>query len=180
MRKAFFTGLVCLAVAPSLYAQTKEYRDRRFGVSVSLPVGWKWTGPKRWGDQESTTIFKEPRTHPELKLYVKLLRTPENLSPEEMEKKLLSEAEYKVGQRRHEGLKDYRLRERTYQRSLVRGLPALSWACELTHRGENMVEYLTRIRNVKSNALFFAFLPAGELEDFKKRVDPVIDRSEIP
>ena len=43
-----------------------------------------------------------------------------------------------------------------------------------------MVEYLTRIRNVKSNALFFAFLPAGELEDFKKRVDPVIDRSEIP
>jgi hypothetical protein len=107
VRKAFFTGLVCLAVAPSLYAQTKEYRDRRFGVSVSLPVGWKWTGPKRWGDQESTTIFKEPRTHPELKLYVKLLRTPENLSPEEMEKKLLSEAEYKVGPasaRRTQGL----------------------------------------------------------------------------
>jgi hypothetical protein len=42
-----------------------------------------------------------------------------------------------------------------------------------------MVEYLTRVRSEKTNALFYARVPAGQLEDFKMRVDPIIETLQI-
>jgi len=180
VKHALLIGLIYLAAVQAVDAQAKQYRDNKFGVSVSFPAGWKWSKTKRWGDHESTVVFKDPKGDRELKLYVKLLKSAENLSPEDMDKKLMSEAEYKVVQRKRQGLSDYRIRPGTYQRRIVHHAPALSWVSEFTDDGEYMVEYLTRIRSVNSNALFFAFIPADELEDFRKRVDPIIESLGIP
>ena len=178
--KAILAALVWLVLIQALDAQTKQYRDRKYGFSVTLPAGWKRSGPKRWGEQENTLALNEAKTSLQLKLYVKILKSPEHLSTDEMDRKPVREAEYKVQQRRREGFEDYRVREGTYLRHTVGSCPALSWVSEFTHDGEDMVEYLTRIRCENSNALFFAFLPTSELEGFRQRVSPIVESLQIP
>jgi hypothetical protein len=45
--KIRLVSFLCLAAASAAYSQTSEYLDREDGVSLSLPPGWRWTGPER-------------------------------------------------------------------------------------------------------------------------------------
>ena len=176
--KVFFVGL-CVVFAGTAYSQV-EYHDEQSGVSLSLLLGWTWTGPKPMEGQESILILKEPGTAPRLHLYIKILDTTEEVMPaQKMNHRLLKQAEAKVRQRTSEGYENYRLRENSCILKSINGRSALSWVDDYTVRGNHMVEYLTRVRSEKTNALFFARLPAGQLEDFKTRVDPIIETLQI-
>ena len=82
-------------------------------------------------------------------------------------------------QRASEGYENYRLRENSCILKSINGRSALSWVDDYAVRGNHMVEYLTRVRSEKTNALFYARVPAGQLEDFKMRVDPIIETLQI-
>jgi hypothetical protein len=178
-RRIVLVSLLCLTAASIAYPQTNEYQDSAFGVSLSLPPGWRWIGPDRWGDQQSTLILRAPETHQEVRLYVQILSIPDIISAEAMDKKLLRGVKYKIRQRTREGYKDYHLRENSCELHSAGGRSALRWVSEFTENGRNMVEYFTRIRSENTNALFFAKLPAERFDDFKRRIDPIIATVEI-
>ncbi len=173
--------LICLTTSTLAYSQTNEYRDSESGVSLSLPPGWKWSGPERLGDQESILFLKEPGTLQIVRLYVKVLQPPENMMPaEKMNRRLLKQAKRKVEQRTKEGYENYRLRENSCQLKAINGRSALSWVADYMQNGRNMAEYFTRLRSENANALFYTRLPAEQLDDFKARIDPIIETLQIP
>jgi hypothetical protein len=47
-RRIVLVSLLCLTAASIAYPQTNEYKDGAFGVSLSLPPGWRWIGSDRW------------------------------------------------------------------------------------------------------------------------------------
>jgi hypothetical protein len=170
---------LCVVFAGTAYSQA-EYHDQQSGVSLSLPPGWTWTGPKAMEDQKSILTLKEPETAQILLLYVKILDTPEEVMPAtKMNHRLLKQAEAKVRQRIGEGYQNYRLRENSCVLKSINGRSALIWVDDYAVGGKHMVEYLTRVRSEKTNALFYGRLPAEQLEDFKARVDPIIETLQI-
>jgi hypothetical protein len=176
--KGFLTAL-CLLCASAAYSQV-EYHDEQFGVSLSLPPGWSWTGPKLL-DTGKTLLTLRDADALQLRLWVQILDPAEELMPaQKMNKRLLKQAEGKVEQRRREGYENYRLRKDSFELKAINGRSALSWVDDYTENGRNMVEYLTRVRSEKTNAVFFARVPAGQLDDVKARVDPIIETLQIP
>jgi hypothetical protein len=174
-----FLVSLCVAFAGAAYSQV-EYHDEPSGASLLLPAGWTWTGPRPLGDQKSILSLKEPEKSQILRLYVQVLDTPEEVMPAQvMNRRLLKQAEAKVRQRASEGYENYRLRENSCILKSINGRSALSWVDDYTVGGTHMVEYLTRVRSDKTNALFFARLPAEELQDFKTRIDPIIETLQI-
>jgi hypothetical protein len=175
-----FVVSLWVVFARTAYSQV-EYHDDQSGVSLSLPSGWTWTGPKPMEDQKSILSLKEPETSHILRLYVKVLDTPEEVMPAQvMNRRLLKQAQAKVRQRTSEGYENYRLRENSCVLKSINGRSTLSWVDDYTVGGAHMVEYLTRVRSDKTNALFFARLPAAELDDFKARADPIIETLQVP
>jgi len=176
--KVFLVG-VCMVFAHAACSQV-EYHDEQSGVSLSLPPGWTWAGPKPMEDQKSILTLKELETAQVLRLYVKMLDTPEGVIPaQQMNRRLLKQAEAKVRQRTSEGYENYRLRENSCVLKSINGRSALSWIDDYTAGGNHMVEYLTRVRSDKTNALFYARLPSEQLEEFRRRVDPIIETLQI-
>jgi hypothetical protein len=179
--KILRVGLICLTASILAYSQTNEYRDNESGVSLSLPPGWRWSGPERLRDQESVLFLKEPGTLQVVRLYVKILQPPEKTIPaEKMNRRLLKQAKGKVEQQTKEGYENYRLREDSCQLKAINGRSALSWVADYTQNGHNMAEYFTRSRSEKANALFYSRLPPEQFDDFKARIDPVIETLQIP
>jgi hypothetical protein len=174
-----FSVSLCVMFAATAYSQV-QYQDPWLGDSLSLPSGWTWAEPKVMQDQKMILTFIEPGTLQSMKLYVQLLSPPEEVMPAaRMNKRLLKQAEAKVRQRTREGYENYRLREDSCVLKSVNGRSALSWVDDYTLNGRHMVEYLTRVRSEKTNALFFARLPADQLDNFRERIDPIIETLEI-
>jgi hypothetical protein len=170
---------LCMVFAGTAYSQV-EYRDEQSGLSLSLPAGWTWTGPRAMEDQKSILNLKEPGTSQILRLYVKVLDPPEELMPAaKMNRRLLKQAEAKVRQRTSEGYENYRLRKDSCELKSINGRSALSWVDDYTVAGQHMIEYLTRVRSEKTNALFFARMPAEQFEEFKELADPIIETLQI-
>jgi hypothetical protein len=169
-----------LVMAASFAYSQNAYRDAHNGVSLSLPLGWTWTDPQPSSEQKSIVVFREARTRLEAKLYVQVLQPPEQITPaEKMNRRLLKQARSKVEQRIREGFQDYRLREESCELKVINGRSALSWVSEYTASGQSMAEYLTRVRSESTSALFYVKLPAEHLDDFKRRLDPIIETLQI-
>jgi hypothetical protein len=174
-----FLVSVCVVFTGAAYSQV-EYHDDESGVSLSLPSGWTWTGPKAMEGQKSILDLKEPETSQILRLYVKVLDTPEEVMPAQvMNRRLLRQAQAKVRQRSSEGYENYRLRENSCVLKSINGRSALSWVDDYTVGGTHMVEYLTRVRSETTNALFYARMPADQFEGFRARVDSIIETLQI-
>jgi very-short-patch-repair endonuclease len=97
-----------------------------------------------------------------------------------MDRKLLRGVKYKTQQQIGNDIKTI-----TYARTAancisINGRSALSWISEFTDHAPNMVGCFTRVRSENTNALFFVKLPAERLDDFKRRVDPIIGTLQIP
>ena len=156
------------------------YQDDQSGVSVSLPVDWTWSSKVPLEDQASIVTLREGGSTDVVRFYVKVLEPPEEPMPaQKMNKRLLKQADAKVRQRIGEGYENYRLRKESCVLKSINGRSALSWVDDYTVRGRPMVEYLTRVRSENTNALFFARLPAEELDDFKARIDPIVETLQI-
>lgn len=172
-------GLLYLTTANAAYSQTNEYRDSKDGVSLSLPQNWRAIGPESRGDQKGIVVLRDLEMHLEARLFVQVLTTPVIISAEDMDERLLRSIKDRIRYRTKEGYENYHFRDNSSELHPINGHSALSWVSEYSDHGHQMVEYLTRVRSENTNALFFAKVPASQLDDFKRRLDPIIETLEI-
>ena len=71
-------------------------------------------------------------------------------------------------ERRSKMLKDYRIRPESIQTRQIGGNQVLSAVAEFLQGQQKMVEYLTWVRSENVNSLFFATVPASDLDEFPK------------
>jgi hypothetical protein len=174
----FFLAGLCLLCASAAYSQA-DYHDEQLGVSLSVPPGWSWTEPKLLDTGKNLLTLRDTDGL-QLRLWVQVLDPPEEPMPaQKMNKRLLKQAELKVEQRRREGYENYRLRKGSFELKAINGRSALSWVDDYTQGGDNMVEYLTRVRSEKTNAVLYARVPADQLDDVKARVIPIIETLQV-
>ncbi len=175
---AVFLSLILTAPA---YSQM-EFRDDKSGVTLSLPPGWTWNNLVNERDEQtSLVVFRDAGSGIELTLYVHMLVPPEAMTPaEKMNRRLLKQAQAKVRQRLREGYQDYHLRESSLTLRTINGRSGLTWVADYIDHGRNIVEYFARARSENTNALFFARMPPEQLDDFKAKVDPIIETLQIP
>jgi hypothetical protein len=152
-----------------------EYRDAAAGVAFSLPSGWTMRPPTPFGDQETTVPLIAAQSESAPAFYYKVLASPRNLSAEETRAQLRADCENKVKSRRDAGLTGYRLRPDSFQDRTIGDRPALTCTAEYTQDGREMVEYFVRVYSEKVSSMFFAPLPAAELEQFRPRFDKLVD-----
>jgi erythromycin esterase-like protein/beta-lactamase regulating signal transducer with metallopeptidase domain len=159
----------------------REYRDPKYRVSFTLPSGWEVSRSLRWGNEETTVWFSAPGLDSRSPaLYYQPQELTEKLSPEEASRTLAARSESKAAQRVNAGLTDYHIRQNSCQPRTVEGRPALSCVGDFTRDGQKMTEYLTFLDGEKTAALFFAMVPATELESFRERFDRIIETLRIP
>jgi hypothetical protein len=133
----------------------------------------------RWGDHETTARVIGPQNWDGGSLYYKIGRN-RAASLEEDAANLLAQPEAKAAQRVASGLSDYRIRPGNVTRRTVGGRPALTCVADFTRDGAKWVEYLTWVSGQNSSALFFAQVPASELDALRQRLDPIIDSLMLP
>ncbi len=180
--KTFFTCSLVLVAVGFAYCQN-VYQDSESGVALSLPPGWTWTGPNRWADEKgakSILLLKEAGTTHELRLWIQNLDPPETMTPaDKMDRRLLKLPQRKIEQRTREGYQNYRLREGSCELHPINGRSALTWVADYTDRGQHMVEYWTIVRSENTHALLYGRVPAEQLDDFRTRVNPIIETLQI-
>ncbi|MFZ1145578.1 MAG: erythromycin esterase family protein [Bryobacteraceae bacterium] len=159
---------------------SKEYRDSEYGVAFTLPPGWSVSQAQRWGNRETTVFLNATQSEATAALYFRVAAAPEKISPDEIRQKLRSETEAKVAQRATEGLAGYRIRPDSYQYREINGRQALACVADYTLEGRAMAEYLVYARSGQVLALFFARMPAGELDRFRERFDTVANSLTLP
>jgi hypothetical protein len=158
-----------------------ELHDTTSGVSWKAPPGWHFAPIQRWGDHQSTVRImgaEWPKIRPTL--YYRIFENPQEMSPRVISRQLLRQINGKVRQRKEDGFQNYRVREGSAEQLLVNGNSAVRWVADYAESGDDMSEYLVRVRTDHTNALFYAFMPAKELDSFRQRFDPIIETLEIP
>ena len=159
--------------------------DMTYNVSFRLPDHWGVKNSQRWGDQENTVIFSDPQKSSEQtgpSLYYRRLAVP--LSPKSavMKEELQREMDSKAVQRqKQQHLSSYHLLPDNCGARIVGGHDARSCIAEFTSElGTPMAEYLTLVRTENTLALFFGFIPANDLDRYRKRLDTIIETLQIP
>jgi len=155
-----------------------EYFDPNSSVVFKLPEDWKLNPTMRWGDQETTVSFASPDKS-FASLYFRVRRVAEKLTPEQRAKLLADAAPQKATQRRQGGVADYKIKDGSCRTRTVGGRAAYSCIGEFTERGAAMAEYLTWVDSDSIHALFFARVPAAEIEALRERLDPVVESLKI-
>ena len=61
----------------------------------------------------------------------------------------------------------------------IAGNQALTCVTEYLRGEEKMVEYLTWVRSENTNLLFSVTGPASDLDDFRKRIDPIVETARV-
>jgi hypothetical protein len=179
--RVFLAAFVCFILTVPAYSQM-EFRDDKAGVALSLPPAWTWNNLVNERDEQtSLVVFREAGSGIDLNLYVHMLVPPEAITPaEKMNRRLIKQAQAKVRQRLREGYQNYHLRESSLALHAINGRSGLTWVADYTDHGRDMVEYFARVRSENTNALFFARILPGQLDDFKAKIDPIIETLQIP
>jgi len=90
------------------------------------------------------------------------------------------ECESKVKSRMDLGLTGYRLRPDSFQERTIGDHPALTCIALYTQDGRDVAEYFVRVSSAKISVMFFARMPAGELETFRDRFDKLAATLRLP
>lgn len=186
-------GLAALALlTPPALAQTEvpvkdfggaggEYRDPDVGVSFRLPPGWTLERACRWEDRQTTLWFGDPQSNGYQALYYQSPNPrPFPADAAAMDRAMRATIAPKLSQLQREGCQDCRLREGSIQMRVVGGQAAMSYLVDFTQGERKMVEYFTRIRGPRTAALFFARVPAAQLDSFRERFDRIIETLRAP
>jgi erythromycin esterase len=159
--------------------------DMTYNVSLRLPERWGVKNSRRWGDQENTVFFDDPlktseQTGPSL--YYRSFAAPLLGKSELIQETLQQEMDSKVIQRqKKQHLPTYHLLPDTCEARTVGGHAGRSCIAKFTSElGTPMAEYLTLIRSQNILALFFGFIPANDLDSYRKRLDPIIETLQLP
>lgn len=158
--------------------------DMTYNVSFRLPERWRVRNSWRWEDRQNTVVFDDPQKVSEQtgpSLYYRHFAVPlETLSgiQEELQKEMDSKA---IQRQKQQHLPTYHLLPDTCATRTVGGHAARSCIAEFSgESGTLMTEYLTLVRTQNTLALFFGFVPAGDLDSYRRRLDSVIETLQLP
>jgi erythromycin esterase-like protein len=142
----------------------REYHDAAANLHFSLPEGWSMRQSGAFGDHETTVplVLADSGSIPAL--YYKVLSAPADFKPR-------ADADSKVQQRIEGGLRDYHLRADSFRETTIGGRTAYTYVGEFKQDDKDMVEYFIRFYGDKVISMFFARLPAEELERFRPRFE---------
>jgi hypothetical protein len=168
-----------------------DYLDREFRVSFRLPPGWRAFGATRWMDngweggkpneQATTVVIRDPQSGALVSLYYRLFKKTQTMTPEQIDNVLWADVDDKVSQRRtKEHFEDYRPRAKSYELREIGGQRALACVTDFIQDKQKMSEYLVWVRNEKSRAEFFMRVPADQLDDLRKQVEPIVQSIRLP
>jgi hypothetical protein len=164
---------------PADASGTREFRDPDSGISFRLPHEWGIDRTLRWGDHETTAWFNAPNSKAVSALYFKILSSPRQ-SLEDARRWLPAAMDAKVVQRVTAGLEDYRIRPKSCQPRNIGGRLALSCVADYAEKARSMSEYLILTGSTNAEALFFAQMPAAELDAFRAQFDPIVETLRLP
>ena len=86
-----------------------------------------------------------------------------------------------IQRQKQQHLPTYHLLPDTCEARTVGGHAARSCIAKFTSElGTPMAEYLTLVRSQNILALFFGFIPANDLDSYRKRLDPIIETLQLP
>ncbi len=150
------------------------YQDAKIDLSFTASAGWI-AKPEDLPAKDETRVFMlDPESKASLLVWAKEQKTMKS----EIVKQLRAGLDERV-ERRSKMLKDYRIRPESIQTRQIGGNQVLSAVAEFLQGQQKMVEYLTWVRSENVNSLFFATVPASDLDEFRKRLDPVLETVKI-
>lgn len=151
-----------------------RYQDAKVGLSFIAPPGWITQTQELPAKDETSLIMLDPESKISVVVRAKETKTASGaIVPE-----LRATAEQRV-ERRSDVLTDYHIRPETIEMRQIGGQQALTCVAEYLHGEQKMAEYLNWIRSENTNALFTAFGPATDLDEFRKRLDPIVETAKI-
>jgi hypothetical protein len=153
-------------------------RDPDAPVSFGLPPEWVLIGGARWGQNETTLMFKDRDSGITAALYY---QHPYQIPREHTaDTELLSGMDNKVVLRQREGFTEYTIRAYTIQKRTVGDLPAISFVAQYTRDTHPKVEYMVRVLGSGTKAHFFVTLrPEVDLNAFLKSFDGIVETLKI-
>ena len=151
-----------------------NYQDARVGISFTAPPGWVVRPEEATAKDETSLSMLDPESKISLAVWAKEIKT----APSDIARELRATLDQRVERSSH-NLKDYHVRPETIQIRQIAGNQALTCVTEFLRGEEKMVEYLTWIRSENTNLLFSASGPASDLDDFRKRIEPIVETARV-
>jgi erythromycin esterase-like protein len=150
------------------------YKDDQYALNMRLTPEVQVENVTRWGDQETTVFLRSSTGY--AALYFKVFHDPRTPTREALE----ASVEAKVKQRLGEDMEGYHVRPGSCTPREIAGRIALSCLADFRSDGSDMTEYLTYVLSDKTNALFFARCPPGQMDTLRAQLDKVIETVRIP
>lgn len=159
----------------------RTFRDDQLGFSVATPGDWLFmkfegAGISKPGSPVTVLLF-DPQATATCTLRVEKKQTQKDA----IERGLRSQAEEYAG-KQAESVKDYKVREGSWQSRQIGGHLALSYVADLVDPmvvDHKLVEYVTWVQSESLSARVQARLEPGELEKFQKRFDPILESLQL-
>ncbi len=148
------------------------YQDPKFSLSFAAPRGWIVVPDS---DDHETTLFL---LDPEAKGGVTISAEEQTTGRPEIAKELHASLDEHV-RRRSKVHTEYKIRQDSVQSRQIGGTQALSCVAEFLDDKTSMVEYLTWVRSENTDSLFSATVEASGFDEFRKRIDPILENLKI-
>jgi tetratricopeptide (TPR) repeat protein len=150
------------------------YQDAKVGLSFIASPGWI-VRPEQPSEKDETNLFLlDPEPKGSAVLWAQAKKTEKS----DIARQLRAAVDEHV-EKNSKYLKDYKIRPETMQVRQVGGNQALSCVAEFVDDKKAMAEYLTFVRSENTTSLFSAMVEASGLDEFRKRVDPILETLKI-
>lgn len=150
-----------------------NYQNTKIGLSLTASPGWIV-----WPDEPEKDETHLSLLDPECKGAV-YLRVVEKKAAKSEITQLLRASVDEQAEKHTKFLKDYKIRPATIQSRQIGGIQALSSVAEFIDDKKEMVEYTTWVRSETTMLTFSAVVEASGFEEFRKRIDPVLETVKI-
>lgn len=147
-----------------------DYQDAKVGLSLSASPGWAIRPEETVAKDETSISLLDPESKLSMDIWAKQTIT----APAEIAHELRTSLD-KRSEHRADSLKGWRVRPETIQTRQIGGNQSLSCVAEFMRGNDKMIEYMTWVRTEHTNLLFAADGPASDLDEFHKRLDPIIE-----
>lgn len=150
------------------------YQNAALGLSFTAPPRWiilPETDPEA---NDTDLSLLDPESQGALSVSAKEKKTGKSEIAQQLRASLDEHVE-----RHSKFLKDYKIRPATMQSRQIGGNQALSCVAEFIDDKKLVVEYVTLVRSENAEVLFSALADASALDEFRKRIDPILETIKI-